>query len=123
MLGLTFRPFASSSRAWNSAYLSMNGKYVGRQYYDNTSSAERSIPAFFVADLSLGCEFPLGRGLTSEKSRIGLSLHVNNVFNNMYYADAWVYRAYFKNEDTYYTQTGIFPQAPLNMMLKISWKF
>ena len=91
----------------------MNGKYVGRQYYDNTSSAERSIPAYFMADLSLGYEV----------SHFGFSFHINNLFNNLYYADAWLWRAYFQQEDSFYDDIGIYPQAPLNMMFKVSLNF
>lgn len=114
MAGMTFKPFASSAKSLDSIYLSMNGKYVGKQFYDNTSSDERAIPAYFVADLSLGYE-PFS-GLT-------LSLHVNNLFNRMYYADAWLWRAYFQEEDLYYKEVGVYPQAPLNMMFKASWRF
>ena len=114
MAGVTFKPFASSTKSLDSIYLFMNGKYVGKQFYDNTSSDERAIPAYFVADLSLGYE-PFS-GLT-------LSLHVNNLFNRMYYADAWLWRAYFQEEDLYYKEVGVYPQAPLNMMFKASWRF
>ena len=113
MANLTFRPFASSTGSLSSAYVSWNGKYVGKQYYDNTSSDERSIPAYFVADLTLGYELP----------HIAFSVHVNNLFNRMYYADAWLWRAYFQQEDAYYAETGIYPQAPLNLMFKVAWRF
>ena len=117
MASVTFRPFAGSVRSWESAYLSINGKYVGKQYYDNTSSEERSIPSYFVADLSLGYEFPV------KDSSLDLSFHVNNLFNRMYYADAWLWRAYFQQEDDYYSETGLYPQAPVNMMFKVTWSF
>ena len=117
MASVTFRPFAGSARSWESAYLSINGKYVGKQYYDNTSSEERSIPSYFVADLSLGYEFPV------KDSSLDLSFHVNNLFNRMYYADAWLWRAYFQQEDDYYSETGLYPQAPVNMMFKVTWSF
>ena len=125
MADLTFRPFVSSAGSLNSAYLSINGKYVGKQYYDNTSSDERSIPAYFVADLSLGYEVPLKRslGFMDDDSSISFSLHVHNIFNRMYYADAWLWRAYFKQEDAYYAETGIYPQAPANFMFKVSYRF
>ena len=110
--GMTVRPFAFSSGSMKSLYASLNGKYVGRQYYDNTSSEERSIPAYLVADLTVGYEMPL----------VTFSFHINNVFNRMYYADAWLWRAYFQNEDLYYTETGIYPQAPLNFMFKVAWR-
>ena len=117
MASVTLRPFAGSVRSWESAYLSINGKYVGKQYYDNTSSEERSIPSYFVADLSLGYEFPV------KDSSLDLSFHVNNLFNRMYYADAWLWRAYFQQEDDYYSETGLYPQAPVNMMFKVTWSF
>ena len=113
MASVMIRPFASSSGSLNSTYLSWNGKYVGKQYYDNTSSDERSIPAYFVADLSAGYELP----------HITFSIHVNNMFNHMYYADAWLWRAYFQQEDTYYAETGIYPQAPINLMFKVGFRF
>ena len=118
MAGLTFRPFVSLAGSLNSAYVSLTGKYVGRQYYDNTSSEERSIPSYFVSDLSLGYEVPL-----KYESSLAFSFHAHNLFNNMYYADAWLWRAYFQQEDTYYSEVGIYPQAPLNFMFKIAYRF
>ena len=125
MANLTFRPFASYVGSLNSAYLSINGKYVGKQYYDNTSSDERAVPAYFVADFSLGYEVPIKRSLdfADDDSSLSFSLHVNNLFNKMYYADAWLWRAYFKQEDAFYAETGIYPQAPANFMFKVSYRF
>ena len=120
MASATFRPFAGSSNSLRSAFLSLNGKYVGKQYYDNTSSDERSIPAYFVANMSLGYDIPLRR---DSDRKISLSFHVNNLFNNMYYANGWVYRAYFEQEDDYYVESGIYPQAPANFMLKVGFSF
>ena len=118
MASVTFRPFASASGSLNSASMTWNGKYVGKQYYDNTSSNERSIPAYFVSDLSLGYEIPL-----KDDSALSFSFHVNNLFNNIYYADAWLWRAYFQQEDDYYSEIGIYPQAPANFMFKVACRF
>ena len=124
---LKFTPFASKSNSLRSAYVSIGGKYVGRQYYDNTSSSERSVPAYFVGNMSLGYELPLKRSHQSsdlpDKSSMSFSLHINNLFNHLYYADAWLWRAYFQDSDTYYNQTGLYPQAPINFMFKIGWRF
>ena len=114
MASVTFRPFAGSSNSLKTVYATLNGKYVGRQYYDNTSSEDRSIPAYFVGDLAIGYDFSLP---------LSISLHVHNLFNRNYYADAWLWRAYFQQEDSYYAETGIYPQAPTNWMLKVTWKF
>jgi hypothetical protein len=56
-------------------------------------------------------------------SHFGLSFHINNLFNNLYYADAWLWRAYFQQEDVYYAEAGIYPQAPMNFMLKATLCF
>ena len=113
MASVTFRPFAYSSGSLKSLYANLNGKYVGRQYYDNTSSQDRSIPAYFTGDLSLGYEI----------ASLSLSFHVHNLFNRKYYADAWLWRAYFQKEDAYYSEIGIYPQAPMNWMFKAAWRF
>ena len=113
MASVTFRPFAGKSNSLKSAYATLSGKYVGKQYYDNTSSDERSIPAYFVGDMTLGYEI----------SSLALSFHVHNLFNRKYYADAWLWRAYFQQDDVYYSDTGIYPQAPVNFMFKASWRF
>ena len=127
MTSLTVRPFAFMSGSLSSAYLVWNGKYVGKQYYDNTSSDERMIPAYFAGDISAGYEFPLRRrdDISDDGSTpsLSLSLHVNNMFNNLYYADAWVWRAYFRDTDSWYSEAGVFPQAPANFMIKISFAF
>lgn len=124
---VTFTPFASKKNSLSSAYLKMGGKYVGRQYYDNTASVERSIPAYFVGNLSLGYELPLARHHHSsdmlDRSSLSFSLHVNNLFNHLYYADAWLWRAYFQESDSYYNQIGLYPQAPINFMFKVGWRF
>ena len=120
MADLTFRPFPSIINSLSSLYVSFMGKYVGRQYYDNTSSNERSIPAYFVADLSAGYEVPLKR--KADRS-LTFSFHVKNLFNHMYYADAWLWRAYFQQEKAYYSEIGVYPQAPINFMLKVSLDF
>jgi iron complex outermembrane receptor protein len=113
MASLTLKPFAEKACSLKSAYVTLDGKYVGRQYYDNTSSEEHSIPAYFVSNLSLGYEI----------SSLTLSFHIHNLFNRNYYADAWLWKAYFKQEDMYYSDEGIYPQAPINCMLKAYLKF
>ena len=112
MTSMTLRPLAGLSTSWKTLYATLNGKYVGRQYFDNTSSHEHSIPAYFVSDFTVGYENDI----------IRLSLHINNLFNRHYYADAWLWRAYFQQDDSYYNETGLYPQAPLNCMLKVAIK-
>ena len=94
--------------------LTLSGKYVGKQYWDNTGCADRCIPSFFVMDLSLGHSFPLLGG------SLGVSVYVNNLLNREYYAYAWVYRAWDSGE---YLEAGLYPQAPRNLMVKMAYSF
>lgn len=117
MLALQWTPLAHVSRgSLKTTTVSLDAKYVGKQYWDNTGSEERCIPAWWTANLSLSHYFNLPVG------KLGISAYVNNLFNRMYYADAWVYRAYFQ-ADGWYQEEGVFPQAPINWMLKVSYSF
>jgi len=114
---LTFRPFANASGSVSSWKLELVGKYVGKQYWDSTESEDRSIPAFFVSDLSVSREFNVGNG------KLGLHGYIGNLLNREYYAYAWVYRAYQGGSDPWYQEAGIYPQATRNFTLKLSYSF
>lgn len=118
MLQLSFQPFAATaSNSLKSTTLSINGKYVGRQYMDNTSSAERAIPGYFVSNLSVSHEFNVKGG------KLGISGYINNLFNNMYYADGGAYSMYNVDTKKVEADVWVYPQAPVNFMLKLSYRF
>lgn len=94
---------------------SADWKVVGKQYWDNTSSADRCIPAYNVLNCSLEKRFPLQGGT------LGVSLYVSNLLNADYYCDAWVYRAVVGGSE--YVEEGLFPQAPRHAMLKVMLSF
>ena len=110
MMKLTFIP-------WKKAAVSIDGKYVGMQYLDNTMTLSRSIPSYFVSNLSVSHTFDLNRGI------LGLALYVNNLFNNMYYADGWCWKNIIEEDGALVDGIGIYPQAPVNYMLKASYRF
>lgn len=98
--------------------LSVNGRYVSKQYYDNTSDISRSIPSWFIAGINLSREFSLnGRG------RIGASFYIDNLFNRKYFSNGWVYTAGFKDGSPLYVEEGLYPQAERNYTLRISFSF
>lgn len=107
--------FSASADLWKGGKIRAGGKYVGSQYWDNTSSEERKVPAYFTADASLSHSFPVLDGT------LKAGLYVSNIFNNRYYAYAWVWRAVVGEEN--YQQEGLFPQAPLSAMLRLSYSF
>ena len=59
---ISFSPdiISAASITWQPAdifYLNLMGKYVGKQYMDNTSDDAKSIDAYFVCNLSAGYTF------------------------------------------------------------------
>ena len=118
MAQVAVSPFAKCARgSLKTTTLTLNGKYVGSQYWDNTESDERKIPGYFVANLSLSHDFKVGGGI------LGLKAYVNNFLNNKYYSNAWVYRAFNKSSDSYYQEEGVFPQATANFMFGVTYSF
>jgi iron complex outermembrane receptor protein len=98
--------------------LSVNllSRYVGRQYIDNTSSEDRKLDPYFVNDLVI--RYLIHPGFIEE---IGIRLQVNNLFNERYETNAWVYRYY--SEGTYGIYDGFFPQAGIHFFAGLDLKF
>jgi iron complex outermembrane receptor protein len=98
--------------------LSFISKYVGSQYIDNTSSKERMLEAYLVNNLKLDYSLKV-KGIKN----INLQLLVNNIFNNDYIANGWVWRAEFNDGSPEYREDGFFPQAGINFMGRIALEF
>ncbi len=110
-----WRNIASSSL--KTMTLAIDGKYVGRQYLDNTGRDETAVPSYFVSNLSLSREFRFEYGF------LGLTGYLNNVFNHLYYAAGWRWEGYTQADDSLTCGIGVYPQPPVNFMLKISFRF
>ncbi len=98
-------------------YLSVNGKYVGKQYLDNTSDNSKSVPSYFIAGASALKSFELKKGRF-----IDVQLFADNIFNKKYFSNGWIYSAMFLN-GTPYVEEGLYPQAEINFTLKVSLRF
>lgn len=110
MAGITWQPVSSF-------YMNLNGKYVGKQYLDNTSDDDKSIDAYFVSNFSAGYTF--------SKSRVGiinLQFFVNNLFNKKYVANGWAGTDVFA-DDSHIHYVGYYPQAPRNIMGRLTISF
>ena len=115
--------FRSSWNIFGGLTISSDFKFVGKQYWDNTGSEDRCLPAYTVANASItdSFTFPLGR---LPEGRLTIGLYFGNLFNRMYEADAWVYRAHFQGGSSeWYQEEGLFPQAPFNCMFRASLQF
>ena len=97
-------------------HLSLNTKYVGKQYIDNTQNTERMLKAYLVQNISF---------LYTIKSKIFKEMTcqfvVNNLFDKMYETNAWVYK--YIEEGSLHVMDGYFPQAGINCMVKFGIKF
>ncbi|MGC1390411.1 MAG: TonB-dependent receptor [Bacteroidales bacterium] len=97
-------------------HLSLNTKYVGKQYIDNTQNSERMLKEYLVQNISF---------LYTIKNKIfkelTCQLVLNNLFNKMYETNAWVYK--YIEGGTLHTMDGYFPQAGTNYMFKLGIKF
>lgn len=118
---ISFSPatIAGGSLTWNffkGLDASLNGKYVSRQYIDNTSSAERSLDPYFVSNFRLS--YTVQPGFLRE---LQLSFNINNLFNTEYETNAWVYR--YRSEGQFGVYDGYFPQAGINFMAGLNIKF
>lgn len=104
--------------------LSILGKYIGRQFLDNTSNEQTALPGFFFSNLRLNYDLKdvLGKELN-------FILSVNNLWDARYSSNGWTYRFVSQGynpvpDDPYsrsegngvYNQTGFFPQAGRHWM-------
>lgn len=103
---------------YKSLNISLISKYVGEQYYDNTGSVERRLDGYLVNNLKFDYSFKM-----KSVKAIGIQIFVNNILNNKYIANAWVYRAKFANGDPEYREDGFFPQAGTNFMVRLGVDF
>ena len=106
-------------------------KYVGEQFIDNTSSEDRMLSDYLVNHLRLTYDWKSKIFKTAK-----VSLQVNNLFNNEYVNNAWVYRFisdgwdpresdHYVNKDSErgYNMAGYFPQATRNYLLGLTLGF
>lgn len=121
ILGTTDLSFSPSVTAGMQLYIqpcknlvaSWNARYVGKQYIDNTSNDNRTLAAYLVNDINM--RYSIDNILFK---KITLWIQVNNVFNELYETNAWIYR-YIYN-DTEYKYDGFFPQATRNFLAGVT---
>lgn len=117
---LSFSPdiLAGSIITWKpvtNLVLSLNSRYVGKQYIDNTGNDSRSLDGYFVHGFTAG--YTVKTRLIRE---IGFNLTLNNLFSYRYSSNAWVYQ--YNYDNTHYESSGYFPQALINFLFGISLK-
>ncbi len=97
-------------------FIDIMGKYVGRQYLDNTSNEARSIDPYTLADLRF--RYHIRPQWVKE---IGISLALNNVLNKMYTANGYTFS--YQYDGRLNTENYYFPQAGFNFMFGVNLSF
>jgi iron complex outermembrane receptor protein len=94
--------------------INAQGKYVGKQFLDNTGSDDRSLDAFTNLDVSLNY---LSKELKGAKS-VNVGLYLNNVLNQYYAPNGYTFSGIIggQREDFNY----LYPMAGFNWMMKVS---
>ncbi len=99
----------------------LQSQYIGKQYIDNTGSDDRSLSSYFINNLRLSYNLSV-KGIRG----IGLTLLVNNLFNEQYISNAWTYSYYqgdFSTNLQRYNDFGFYPQAGTNFLASVKVKF
>ncbi len=96
--------------------VSVQSRYVGKQYLDNTSSDERKLDPYFVSDLQFSWSFE-----TRWTKDFSLHFMVANLFNEKYQTNAWVYRYVSEGQEA--VLDGYFPQAGTHIMGGVKLRF
>lgn len=99
----------------NDLELSFIGKYVSRQYMDNSQLVNRSLGAFYTQDIRVS--LTLKKFLGSEWHIIG---QVNNLFNRKYEPNGYTYSYIYNNQVS--TENGYYPMAGTHYLLGINIK-
>lgn len=93
--------------------VSLTGKYVSKQYLDNTQNASRKLDGYFVNDLR--AIYTIKRKKLKELNITG---QLNNLFSTKYQPNGYTYSYIYGGETT--TENYYFPMAGINFMLGLN---
>lgn len=82
---------------WKGGRLSASCQYVGKQYWDNSSLPERTVPSYFTLDAGISQSIDISR------HNLWLSADFKNILNRKYYAYAYA--------------GGVYAAAPFNFSI------
>jgi len=96
--------------------LAMQGKYVGRQYLDNTSRKNRSLEPFYIQDLRVNYMIPV-----KWIREMDIIFQVFNLFNKKYEPNGYTYSYQFGGQMN--IANNYFPMAGTNFMVGLHLKW
>ena len=117
---IAFSPDVVSSASVNfipvkNLEINLPGKYVSRQYLDNTSNKNRSLNPFYVQDLLISYTF-----LKMVFKEINLVLQANNIFGKKYEPNGYTFS--YQYGGSVVTENYYFPMAGRNFRMAVNVK-
>ena len=98
-------------------YIDINGKFISRQYLDNTSNKLRSINPYALANARLRYTIETKKFI----KEVGISLTLNNILNKKYESSGYTFSYLYGGETT--TENFYFPQAGFNFIFGVQLNF
>ncbi|HVE61841.1 MAG TPA: TonB-dependent receptor, partial [Chitinophagaceae bacterium] len=96
--------------------LNLVGKYVSKQYLDNTGNNNRKLNPFYTQDLRAAYNFSKKR-----LKNASIIAQINNIFNKEYEPNGYTFSYSLNNQLT--TENFYFPMAGTNWMVGVNLKF
>jgi iron complex outermembrane receptor protein len=97
-------------------YVMLLGKYVGKQFLDNTSTDTRKIDGYFISTFDVS--YTIKDVLFKE---IQIGVRVNNLFNKVYESNGYTWGYIYGGELT--VENFYYPQAGRNFHARLTLKF
>jgi iron complex outermembrane receptor protein len=113
--GLEWRVFGQP-QAKSQLGVRLMGKYVSRQFIDNSSDQNNTLKPYFFSDLSINYNL-----LPGFVRKIDFQLLIQNLFDAKFASNAWSYRYIF--DQTTAVDQGFFPQAGINFLFGVKIAF
>ncbi len=115
---ISYSPTIISSMALNitpfeNALVGLTGKYVGKQFLDNTSNTNRQLGDFYTQDIRVSYSL---KG--NQFSEVNFYVQANNVFSKIYEPNGYTFS--YIDQSVFTTENFYFPMAPLNFIVGIN---
>jgi iron complex outermembrane receptor protein len=107
----TYRPVQN-------AKVQLMGKYVCKQYADNTGLEAAKLDPYFLLNARLAYTFNMRHG-----NELECQLAVNNILNHNYRTNAWCGAYYDTEGQTVVTDRGYFQQPGINFTARVIYRF
>ncbi|HAW18907.1 MAG TPA: TonB-dependent receptor, partial [Flavobacteriales bacterium] len=95
--------------------VALRTKIVGKQYLDNTSNDARAIDPYWTNDVVLSYSIP-----SNHWKDLELSVMVNNILDHQYVSNGYTYGYIYGD---LITENFYYPQAGVNWMASVKWRF